>query len=92
MCSERDAASRELKEVQTKTQRELEHYKSEERDYVGRIEREKRQVEKLTSDLNSTKEELDRANKRISELQKMFTDKQKEFTDKLNKFLEGYIN
>ncbi|OWR41620.1 hypothetical protein KGM_204970 [Danaus plexippus plexippus] len=88
VCSERDAASRELKEVQTKTQRELEHYKSEERDYVGRIEREKRQVEKLTSDLNSTKEELDRANKRISELQKMFTDKQKEFTDKLNKFLE----
>lgn len=89
VCSARDAVTRELKEVQTKTQRELEQYKSQEREYVERIEKEKRLVEKMTADVCNYKEELDRANKRISELQKEFTDKQKEFTEKLNKFLEG---
>lgn len=64
-------------------------FKSQEQDFVERIEKEKRQSEKLTSDLTNSKEELERANKRISELQKEFTDKQKEFTDKLNKYLEG---
>ncbi|CAH2095338.1 unnamed protein product [Euphydryas editha] len=88
VCSARDAVMRELKEVQTKTQREIEQYKSQEREYIERIEKEKRQVEKMTADVSNYKEELDRANKRISELQKEFTDKQKEFTDKLNKFLE----
>ncbi|CAH0731881.1 unnamed protein product, partial [Brenthis ino] len=88
VCTARDAISRELKEVQTKAQREIEQYRSQERDYIERIEKEKRQVEKLTLDLTNAKDELERANKRISELQKEFTDKQKEFTDKLNKFLE----
>ncbi|XP_034836034.1 uncharacterized protein [Maniola hyperantus] len=88
VCSARDAVTRELKDVQIKSQREIEQYKSHERDYIERIEKEKRAVEKMTMDLTSAKEELERANKRISELQKEFTDKQKEFTEKLNKFLE----
>ena len=89
MCTARDSISRELKDVQIKTQRELDQYKSQERDYIERIEKEKRHVEKITLDLTNSKDELERANRRISELQKEFTDKQKEFTDKLNKFLEG---
>ncbi|XP_047537466.1 putative leucine-rich repeat-containing protein DDB_G0290503 [Vanessa atalanta] len=88
VCSARDAVTRELKNVHTKTQREIEQYKSQEREYVERIENEKRQVEKLTIDLSNCREELERANRRISELQKEFTDKQKEFTDKLDKFIE----
>lgn len=91
VCSARDAATRELKDVQIKSQREIEHYKAQEREYVERIEKEKRAVEKLTNELAHVKEDLERANKRISELQKEFTDKQKEFTDKLNKFLEGIM-
>ncbi|XP_072933382.1 uncharacterized protein [Epargyreus clarus] len=88
VCSTRDAVNREMKDVQTKMQKEKELYRSQEQDYVERIEREKRQVQKLTVDLANAKEELDSANKRISELQKDFTDKQKEFSDKLNKYLE----
>ncbi|XP_028176619.1 centrosomal protein of 152 kDa-like [Ostrinia furnacalis] len=87
-CSSREAATRELKDIQTKIQKEKESFKNQEREYVERIEKEKQQVEKLSSDLTSTREDLERANKRISELQKDFTDKQKEFTDKLNKYLE----
>ncbi|KAI8437618.1 hypothetical protein MSG28_011877 [Choristoneura fumiferana] len=87
-CSSRDGVSRELKDVQSKVQKERELFKSQEQDFVERIEKERRQSEKLTSDLTNSKEELERANKRISELQKEFTDKQKEFTVKLNKYLE----
>ncbi|XP_059051808.1 centrosomal protein of 152 kDa isoform X2 [Achroia grisella] len=86
-CSTRDATSRELKDIQTKIQKEKEFFKSQEKEYVERIEKEKQQTTKLTSDLNNSKEELDKANKRISELQKEFTDKQREFTDRLNKYL-----
>ncbi|XP_047988844.1 myosin-9-like [Leguminivora glycinivorella] len=87
-CSTRDSASRELKDVQSRIQQERDLYKSQEKEYVERIEKERQQLEKLTAELTSSKEELDRANKRISELQKEFTDKQKEFTDRLNKYLE----
>ncbi|XP_063380221.1 myosin-9-like [Cydia fagiglandana] len=87
-CSTRDSASRELKDVQSRIQQERDLYKSQEKEYVERIEKERQQLEKLTAELTSSKEELERANKRISELQKEFTDKQKEFTDKLNKYLE----
>ncbi|XP_013186245.2 protein Hook homolog 3 [Amyelois transitella] len=87
-CSTRDAASRELKDIQSKIQKERDLYKSQEKDYVARIEKEKQQVEKVTSELTSAKEELEKANKRISELHKEFTDKQKEFTDRLNKYLD----
>ncbi|CAB3233435.1 unnamed protein product [Arctia plantaginis] len=87
-CSSRDAMSRELKDIQSKIQKEKELYKSQETDYVERLEKQKQQIEKLTSDLMSSKEELERANKRISELQREFTDKQREFTDKLDKYLE----
>ncbi|XP_026761573.2 centrosomal protein of 152 kDa [Galleria mellonella] len=86
-CSTRDAATRELKDIQTKIQKEKEYFKSQEKEYIERIEKEKQQAGKLLSDLNNSKEELDKANKRISELQKEFTDKQKEFTDRLNKYL-----
>ncbi|CAK1593904.1 unnamed protein product [Parnassius mnemosyne] len=88
VCSARDAVTRELKDHQMKTQKERELFKTQEKDYVERIEKQKQQLEKLNSDLSNTREELDRANKRISELQKEFTDKQKEFTEKLNKYLE----
>lgn len=90
-CSSRDAATRELKDIQSKIQKERELFKSQEKEYVERIEKEKQQIEKLTSDLTSTREDLERANKRISELQKDFTDKQKEFTDKLNQYLQGNL-
>ncbi|CAG4965992.1 unnamed protein product [Parnassius apollo] len=88
VCSARDAVTRELKDHQMKTQKERELFKTQEKDYVERIEKQKQQLEKLNSDLTNTRDELDRANKRISELQKEFTDKQKEFTEKLNKYLE----
>ncbi|XP_023951401.2 putative leucine-rich repeat-containing protein DDB_G0290503 [Bicyclus anynana] len=88
VCSARDGVTRELKDVQIKHQREIEQYKNQERDYIERIEKEKRLVEKFVTDLTNARKELEIANKRISELQKEFTDKQKEFTDKLNKFLE----
>ncbi|XP_068619613.1 putative leucine-rich repeat-containing protein DDB_G0290503 [Battus philenor] len=88
VCSARDAVSRELKDNQMKMQKERELFKSQEKDYVERIEKQKQQLEKLSADLANSREELDRANKRISELQKEFTDKQKEFTEKLNKYLE----
>ncbi|KAL0819009.1 hypothetical protein ABMA28_008294 [Loxostege sticticalis] len=91
-CSSRDAATRELKDIQSKIQKERELFKSQEKEYVERIEKEKQQIEKLTSDLTSTREDLERANKRISELQKDFTDKQKEFTDKLNQYLQDEKN
>ncbi|XP_045504125.1 intracellular protein transport protein USO1 [Colias croceus] len=88
VCSGRDAVTRELKEMRTNIQRERDEFKSQEREYIERIEKEKRQAEKLNNDLGNAREEIERANKRISELQKEFTDKQKEFTDKLNKYLE----
>ncbi|XP_075984478.1 uncharacterized protein LOC142982064 [Anticarsia gemmatalis] len=87
-CSARDTVSRELKDLQSKIQKEKELYKSQETDYVERLEKQKQQIEKLTSDLNTSKEEMERANKRISELQREFTDKQREFTEKLDKYLE----
>ncbi|XP_026735820.1 intracellular protein transport protein USO1-like isoform X2 [Trichoplusia ni] len=87
-CSSRDSVSRELKDMQSKIQKEKELYKSQEKDYVERLEKQKQQMEKLTADLSSSKEELERANKRISELQKEFTNKQREFTEKLDKYLE----
>ncbi|CAK1545587.1 unnamed protein product [Leptosia nina] len=88
VCSARDSVTRELKEVHTNMQRERDEFKTQERGYIEKIEKEKSQGEKLAADLKNAKEEIDRANKRISELQKEFTDKQKEFTDKLNKYLE----
>ncbi|XP_063375069.1 GRIP and coiled-coil domain-containing protein 2 isoform X1 [Cydia amplana] len=87
-CSTRDSASRELKDVQSRIQQERDLYKSQEKEYVERIEKERQQLEKLTAELTGSRDELERANRRISELQKEFTDKQKEFTDKLNKYLE----
>ncbi|XP_061728224.1 GRIP and coiled-coil domain-containing protein 2-like [Cydia pomonella] len=87
-CSTRDSATRELKDVQSRIQQERDLYKSQEKEYVERIEKERQQLEKLTAELTSSKDELELANKRISELQKEFTDKQKEFTDKLNKYLD----
>ncbi|XP_013166273.1 PREDICTED: centrosomal protein of 152 kDa-like [Papilio xuthus] len=88
VCSARDAVSRELKDNQMKIQKERELYKTQEREYIERIERQKQELEKAANDLTNAREELDRANKRITEVQKEFTDKQKEFTDKLNKYLE----
>ncbi|KPJ10760.1 hypothetical protein RR48_07766 [Papilio machaon] len=88
VCSARDAVSRELKDNQMKIQKEREMYKTQEREYIERIERQKQELVKAANDLTNAREELDRANKRISELQKDFTDKQKEFTEKLNKYLE----
>ncbi|XP_045538046.1 centrosomal protein of 152 kDa [Papilio machaon] len=88
VCSARDAVSRELKDNQMKIQKEREMYKTQEREYIERIERQKQELVKAANDLTNAREELDRANKRISELQKEFTDKQKEFTEKLNKYLE----
>ncbi|KAM3961122.1 LOW QUALITY PROTEIN: chromosome segregation ATPase asterless [Aphomia sociella] len=87
-CSTRDAAARELKDIQTKIQKEKDFFKSQEKEYVERIEKEKQQAGKLLSDLSNCKEELEKANKRISELQKEFTDKQRELSDRLNKYLE----
>ncbi|XP_022834016.1 paramyosin [Spodoptera litura] len=87
-CSSRDTVSRELKDLQSKIQKEKELYKSQETDYVERMEKQKQHIEKLMAELNNCKEELDRANKRISELQREFTDKQREFTEKLDKYLQ----
>lgn len=81
--------SRELKDLQSKVQKEKDLYKSQETETIERLEKERQQVEKLTLELTATKEELDRANRRISELQKEFTDKQREFTDKLNQYIAG---
>ncbi|XP_049885424.1 girdin [Pectinophora gossypiella] len=86
-CSSRDTVSREFKDLQCKIQKEKDLFKTQEREYVERLEKEKQQADRLNSELTNAREELDRANKRISELQKEFTDKQKEFTDKLNKYL-----
>ncbi|KAG6456124.1 hypothetical protein O3G_MSEX009579 [Manduca sexta] len=87
-CSTRDSANRELKDLQTKIQKDKDMFRSQERDLKENTEKYKQQVEKLTSDLNNAKEELDRANRRISELQNDFTNKQKEFAEKLDKYLE----
>ncbi|KAI5645752.1 hypothetical protein NE865_02022 [Phthorimaea operculella] len=92
VCSARDAASRELRDMQSKIQQEKELYKDQEKDYVERLEKEKQHAEKLVAELNNAKEELEGANKRIQELQKEFNDKQKEFTDKLNKYLADEKN
>lgn len=89
-CSSRDTVSRELKDLQSKIQKEKELYKSQEKDYVERMEKQKQHIEKLMAELSNCKEELDRANKRISELQREFTDKQREFTEKLDKYLQGW--
>ncbi|KAL4702718.1 hypothetical protein ACJJTC_011583 [Scirpophaga incertulas] len=91
-CSTRDATSREMKDIQLKIQKEKELFKIQEKEYMERIESEKQLVDKLTTELSSTKTDLNVANKRISELQKDFTDKQKEFNDKLNKYLEDEKN
>ncbi|CAH2054469.1 unnamed protein product, partial [Iphiclides podalirius] len=88
VCSARDAISRELKDNQMKIQKEKELFRTQEKDYVERLEKQKQQIDKMSMDLSNSKEELERANKRISELQKEFTDKQKEFTEKLTKYLE----
>ncbi|KOB76571.1 Uncharacterized protein OBRU01_06006 [Operophtera brumata] len=77
-CSARDAVNRELKDVTARTQLEREHFNTQERDYVERMEKYKQQIEKLNSELTSCRSELETANKRISELQREFTDKQKE--------------
>ncbi|RVE45416.1 hypothetical protein evm_009934 [Chilo suppressalis] len=87
-CSSRDTISRELKDLQSRINGEKEMFKSQEKEYVERIESEKRQIQKLSAELSSCKTELENANKRISELQKDFNDKQAEFSDKLNKYLE----
>lgn len=81
--------SREIKDIQLKVQKEKEVYKAQEKDYVERLEKERQQVERVTGDLSSCKDELERANKRIQELQREFNEKQKEFSNKLNKYLEG---
>ncbi|KAJ0172223.1 hypothetical protein K1T71_012196 [Dendrolimus kikuchii] len=91
-CSSRDAASRELKDYQVKMHKERELFRTQEKDNVEKIEKQKQQIDTLNSELSSTKEELDRANKRISELQREFTDKQKEFTEKLDKYLKEEKN
>jgi chromosome segregation ATPase len=78
--------------LQAKIQKEKEMFKTQEKDYIERLEKEKQQKEKLTIECTSTRGDLEVANKRISELQKDFTDKQKEFTEKLNKYLQGYHN
>lgn len=87
-CSARDTVSRELKDLQSKIQKEKDLYKTQDNDYVEKFEKQKQLIEKLTLDLNNSKEELERANKRISELQREFTDKQRDFTEKLDKYLE----
>ncbi|KAH9631985.1 hypothetical protein HF086_016545 [Spodoptera exigua] len=87
-CSSRDSVSRELKDLQSKTQKEKEFYKSQEKEFVERIEKQKQHIDKLMAELSDCKEELDRANKRISELQREFTDKQREFTEKLDQYLQ----
>lgn len=88
-CSSRDSVTREVKDVAAKVQKERELFKSQEKEYVERMEKYKQQIEKLNSELTSTRGELETANKRISELQREFTDKQKEFTEKLDKYLKG---
>lgn len=80
---------RELKDLQSKVQKDKDVYKSQETETVDRLQKERQQVESLTFELTAAKEELDRANRRISELQKEFTDKQREFTDKLNQYIAG---
>ncbi|KAJ2954789.1 hypothetical protein O0L34_g3094 [Tuta absoluta] len=92
VCSARDTASRELKDILSKIQKEKELYKEQEKDYVERLEKEKQHAEKLVAELTSAKEELEGANKRIQELQKEFNEKQKEFTNKLNKYLADEKN
>ncbi|CAG9793262.1 unnamed protein product [Diatraea saccharalis] len=87
-CSSRDSITREFKELQSKINTEKEMFKSQEKEYIQRIESEKQNMEKLKLELTNTKAELEMANKRISELQKDFNDKQIEFRDKLDKYLE----
>lgn len=87
-CSSRDSTMRELRDFQTKAQKERELFKVHEKENVEKIENQKQQIDKLNSELSITKQELERADKRISELQREFTDKQKDFTDKLDKYLQ----
>lgn len=88
-CSARDSATRELKDIQAKIQKERELFKAQEKDHIERIEKHKQQAEKLATELCGSKTELENANRRISELQREFTNKQKEFTAKLDKYLHG---
>lgn len=90
-CSGRDAVAREIKELHTQLNKEKELFRSQEKDYVERLENYKRQIDKLAGELTTSREELERANNRVSELQKEFSDKQKEFTSKLNQYLEGNL-